>query len=274
MRQLPWARLCLACMSAVDSCWVLTPSERAAAANAGDDVSAWPAANSGWSAALTRAVLTCSSPATAATIASWPCRSSAALEPAGAVLAPSGLCLAYGPWARLCLACMSAVDSCWVLTPSERAAAANAGDDVSAWPAANSGWSAALTRAVLTCSSLATAATIASCPGRSLADMVLAGAPGLPPVADAIAAVLPAARAVVTAAAAAIILVRLRMRILLGFVACTQREPGGTQAGRRSSLPRPKKQHRPQTWPSACAAPGQARGLSSTWQGRHWHLAE
>jgi hypothetical protein len=49
-----------------------------------------------------------------------------------------------------------------VLTPSARAAAANAGDDVSAWPAANSGWSAALTRAVLTCRSRATAATIAS----------------------------------------------------------------------------------------------------------------
>src|SRR5690242_16388775 len=59
--------------------------------------------------------------------------------------------------------------------------------------------------------------------------MVLAGAPGLAPVADATAAVLPAARAAVTAAAAAIILVRLRMRILLGFVDCTQ----GKQAGLR-----------------------------------------
>jgi len=64
-------------------------------------------------------------------------------------LAPSGLRLAYGPAARLCLACASAVCSCPVLTPSARAAAANAGDDVSAWPAANSGWSVALTRAVL-----------------------------------------------------------------------------------------------------------------------------
>ena len=116
-----------------------------------------------------------------------------------------------------------------MLTPSERAAAANAGDDVSAWPAANSGWSAALTRAALTCSSPATAATIASWPGFSLADVVLAGAPGLPPVAAATAAVLPAARAAVTAAAAAIILVRLRMRILLGLVDCTQ----GNQAGLR-----------------------------------------
>src|SRR6266516_7380145 len=124
---------------------------------------------------------------------------------------------------------MSAADSCPALTPSARAAAANAGDAVSAWPAANSGRSAALTRAALTCSSSATAATIASWPGFSLADMVFAGAPGLPPVADATATVLPAARAAVTAAAAAIILVRLRMRILLGFVDCTQ----GKQAGLR-----------------------------------------
>src|SRR6266568_1623751 len=107
LRHLPPPRLCLACMSAVDSCWVLTPSERAAAANAGDDVSARPAANSGWSAALTRAVLTCSS--------------SAALEPTA--LEPPGFCMACVPSDRLCLACMSAVDSCWVLTPSERAAA-------------------------------------------------------------------------------------------------------------------------------------------------------
>ena len=64
----------------------------------------------------------------------------------------------------------------------------------------------------------------------SLADMVLAGAPGLEPVVDATAAALPAARAAVTAAAAAIILVRLRTRILLGFVACTEgtrRDSGG-----------------------------------------------
>jgi hypothetical protein len=51
----------------------------------------------------------------------------------------------------------------------------------------------------------------------------------LAPVPDATAAVLPAARAALTAAAAAIILVRLRMRILLGFVACpkgTKRDSG------------------------------------------------
>src|SRR6266480_2005285 len=139
-------------MSAADSCPALTPSARAAAANAGDAVSAWPAANSGRSAALTRAALTCSSSATAATIASWPCRSSAALEPPGALfLAPSGACVACWPAARLCLACMSAADSCPALTPSARAAAANAGDAVSAWPAANSGRSAALTRAALAC---------------------------------------------------------------------------------------------------------------------------
>src|SRR6266566_4763993 len=147
------------------------------------------------------------------------------------------------PPARLCLACASAADSCCLLTPSERAAAANTGDDVSARPAANSGRNAALTRAVLTCSSWATAAVIASWPcrspadleptafeppGFSLADMVFAGAPGLAPVVDATAAPLPAARAAVTAAAA-IILVRLRMRTLLGFVACTQ----GNQAGLR-----------------------------------------
>src|SRR5215831_333156 len=129
----------------------------------------------------------------------------------------------------LCLACASAVSSCWALTPSERAAAANAGDDVSAWPAANSGRNAALTRAVLTCSVLATAATSASWPWFSPADADLAGALGLPPVVDATAAVLPAARAAVTAAAAAIVLVRLRMRILLGFVACRR----GKQAGLR-----------------------------------------
>src|SRR5215472_7043657 len=217
-------------MSAVDSCWVLTPSARAAAAKAGDDGSAWPAANSGWSAALTRAVLTCNAAATAATIASWPCRSSADLEAPGApFLAPPGPCVACWAAARLSLACMSAVDSCWVLTPSARAAAAKAGDDGSAWPASNSGWSAALTRAVLTCNAAATAATIASWPGFSLADMVLAGAPGLAPVDDATAAVLPAATAAVTAAAAAMILVRLRMRILLGLVA----RPQGNQAGLR-----------------------------------------
>ena len=143
------------------------------------------------------------------------------------------------------MACASAADSCCVLTPSERAAAANTGDDVSARPAANSGRSAALTRAVLTCSSWATAAVITpwpcrssadvepaalAPPGFSLADMVFAGAPGLPPVVDATAAALPAARAAVTAAAAAIILVRLRMRILLGSVACakgTRQDSGG-----------------------------------------------
>ena len=42
------------------------------------------------------------------------------------------------------------------------------------------------------------------------------------PVVDAIAAPLPATRAAVTVAAAAIILVRWRMRTLLGFVACTK----------------------------------------------------
>jgi hypothetical protein len=62
-------------------------------------------------------------------------------------------------------------------------------------------------------------------PGFSLADVVLAGAPGLPPVADATAAVLPAATAAVTAATATISLVRLRMRILLGFADC----PKGTK---------------------------------------------
>src|SRR5262249_58357269 len=98
-------------------------------------------------------------------------------------------------WARLCLACTSAAFSCPVLTPSARAAAAKADDDVSARPAANSGWSAALTRAELTCNSLATAATIASWPGFSLADVVLAGAPGLPPVAAATPTVLPPASA-------------------------------------------------------------------------------
>ena len=74
-------------MSAADSCWVLTPSERAAAANAGDDVSAPPAANSGCSAAPARAALTCSAWATAAVIASWPGCSSADLAPAD--LAPA-----------------------------------------------------------------------------------------------------------------------------------------------------------------------------------------
>ena len=42
----------MACTSAVASCWVLTPSELAAAAMS-DDVSAAPDVNSGWSAALT-----------------------------------------------------------------------------------------------------------------------------------------------------------------------------------------------------------------------------
>src|SRR5262249_59057726 len=136
---------------------------------------------------------------------------------------------------------MSAVSSCRALTPSERAAAANAGDDVSAPPAANSGRNAAFTRAVLRCSSLATAAAIASWPCRSSADlapsaldvpglpagprgispadMVFAGPLGLALVPDA-AMPPPAARAAVTAAAAAIILVRSRMRILLRLVAC------------------------------------------------------
>src|SRR5262249_60861805 len=117
--------------------------------------------------------------------------------------------------------------------PARRPASAGVGGRHA--PAANSGWSAALTRAALTCSSRATAATIASWPDVSLADVVFAGAPGLAPVADATAAVLPAARAAVTAMAAAISLVRLRMRIPLGFAACTQREPSRTQAGRISS---------------------------------------
>src|SRR5262249_19256154 len=134
------------------------------------------------------------------------------------------------------------------------AAAAPPATAVRPGPAANSGCSAALTRAVLTCSCWATAAVIASWPcrssadleptaleppGSSLADMAFARAPGLAPV-DATAAALPAARAAVTAAAAAIILVRLRMRTLLGLW-LAPREPSGTQAGRRSSLPRPKK---------------------------------
>src|SRR6202035_578576 len=157
------------------------------------------------------------------------------------------------PPARLCLPAASAADSCWGLTPSERAAAASVGDEESARPAANSGWSAALTRAVLACSVLATAATIASWPcfsdgarfsdraaGFLAADTVFAWTPGLVPAVDATAAaVLPAARAAVTAAAAAIALVRLRMRILLGFrLAAT--EPGETHAGRRRSLTRLK----------------------------------
>jgi hypothetical protein len=62
--------------------------------------------------------------------------------------------------------------------------------------------------------------------------MDFAGAPGLAPVVDATAAVLPAARAAVTAAAAAIVLVRLRTRILLGFVAAE---------GNRLDSGRPKK---------------------------------
>ena len=122
---------------------MLTPSERAAAAKAGDEVSARPAANSGWSAALAWAVLTCNCWATAATIASWAAFSAEALwEPP----VPFWACL---PPPRLSLACASAADSCWVLTPSEPAAAAKAGDDVLARPAANSGWSAALTRSCL-----------------------------------------------------------------------------------------------------------------------------
>ena len=91
----------MACLSAVFSCWVLTPSERAAAANA-DDGSAWPAANSGRSAALTRAVLTCSALATAAVIAAWACRSSADLEPTA--LESLCLCPAYVAAPTLCLA--------------------------------------------------------------------------------------------------------------------------------------------------------------------------
>src|SRR5262249_29660393 len=162
--------------------------------------------------------------------------SAAGWEPRG--LGPPGSGLGCVPRAGVCLACASAADSCWVLTPSERAAAANTSDDVSARPAANSGRSATSTRAVLTCSSSATTAVIASWPCRSpagleptglgppgfaLADMVFAEAPGLAPVVDATAAPLPAATAAVTVtAAAASILVRLRMRILLGFVACTQ----------------------------------------------------
>src|SRR5215470_6798071 len=130
-----------------------------------------------------------------------------------------------------------------MLTPSERAAAATSGDDESARPAANNGWSAASTRAVLTCSASATAAAIAAWPcrspadldpaafvppGFSLADMVLAGAPGLAPVVDATAAALPAARAALTAAAVAIILVRWCMRTLPGLLFAQ-----GNQAGLR-----------------------------------------
>ena len=223
----------MACTSAVFSCWALTPSERAAAASTGDDVSAWPAANSGWSAALTRPVLICSSRATAPVIASWACRSPA--DPERAALAPRWRCPTCVAEAKLILACASAVFSCWALTPSERAAAASAGDDVSAWPAANSGWSAALTRAVLMCSSRATAAMIAAWPCDSsvalepTAAVVFARALGVAAVVDATAAAVPAARTALTPAAAASILVRLRMRTLLGFVACpkgTKRDSG------------------------------------------------
>src|SRR5262249_28971348 len=187
----------------------------------------------------------------------WPCaprrrrrprRSSAGLEPTA--LEPPGLCAACVPPARLRLACTSAADSCWVLTPSERAAAANTGDEVSALPAANSGRNAALTRAVLTCSCWATAAVIASWTRRSsagvepagflLADMACGWVPGLVSVADATAAPVPPAARAAVAAAAAISLARLRMRILLGLW-LAPKEPGGTQAGPRNSLSRPKK---------------------------------
>ena len=86
-----------------------------------------------------------------------------------------------------------------------------------AWPAANSGASAALTCAVLRCRSRATTATIASWPALAalppltVADVVCAWAAGVPPSDAATATPLPAATAALTAAAAAIILVRVRM---------------------------------------------------------------
>jgi hypothetical protein len=70
-------------------------------------------------------------------------------------------------------------------------------------------------------------------PGVSLADMVFARAPGLAPVVDATAAPVPPAARAAAIAAAEIILVRLRMRLLLGFVASTQ--------GTRQDSGRPKK---------------------------------
>ena len=72
---------------------------------------------------------------------------------------------------------------------------------------------------------IATAAVIAAWPCRSSADLAVAGAVGLAPVVDAIAAALPAARATLTVAAAAMILVRLCMRTLLGLGVC----PKGTK---------------------------------------------
>src|SRR5262249_13846084 len=82
----------------------------------------------------------------------------------------------------------------------------------------------------LACAPRAPAAAIVAWPCRSSAAfeptvaMVFAGAPGVAAVVDATAAAVPAARAALTPAAAASILVRLRMRTLLGFVAC----PKGT----------------------------------------------
>src|SRR5437763_1091218 len=67
LRHLPSARLCLADASAASSWLGLTPSERAAAAISFDVVVVF-AANSGLSAALTRAGLRCRYLATAAMI--------------------------------------------------------------------------------------------------------------------------------------------------------------------------------------------------------------
>ena len=169
---------------------------------------------------------------------------------------PPGLCSACVAPARLCLACASAADSCWVLTPSERAAAANIGDDVSARPAANSGWSAALTRAVLTCNSWATAAVIA------VMALPLLGGPGAGGLGAA--RLLAGGRGLCGGAGLSACRRRRRGAAARGesrgdrcgggnhpgpvahadpprVRGLRPTEPGGTQAGRRSSLPRPKK---------------------------------
>ena len=80
------------------SCWALTPRSRAAAWRSGESGSAPPAANSGASAALTRATARCSSLATDAAIASWPALSAAApaLAPCWALLGSGGALLGSG----------------------------------------------------------------------------------------------------------------------------------------------------------------------------------
>ena len=226
------------------------------------------------SAALTRAVLTCSSLATAATIASWPCRSSAALEPAGATSwRHPGPAWRAGLAARLCLAC------------DERGVQLLGAD------AERTGSRRERRRRRVGMARREQRLERRADPGR--ADVQL---PGHRRHDRVVARLLAGGHGLCGGAGLGACRRRYRGGAARGesrgdrcgggnhpgsvahanpprVCGLHPREPGGTQAGRRSSLSRPKKQRRRQTRPSACAAPRRGPTPAAVRAGRRGWLS-